>query len=345
MQVQNPSRPARAALHPLNTAPTYPERRMFVTPVYRSPGPNTPSSATSLASPTLAGVRQYYRDHGLTTALQNTPVARRPSAPVSQMLPRRHSSISSPGGLAARLGRVAVSSPLSITQQTQQPEARPRYQSIAETSRNQLLAGISESERATLGRVVDRRRTSVQPDMITQPVSREPADDTHRRLRHWGPAYLGNIGTSDVLVRAMHLVQPVMKGPPSSTNSNIHGVRDMVSISSDATKSGAEIVVRARVTPSTKDRKPFLIQRRFDLDVMRAKDSLPAKVIIDLSESDEGEEFEAAHQKHVRSQSTPVPHPTQALPLIDTRAKSSLPRSRAGTQKRCVPIRELCWQP
>jgi hypothetical protein len=226
-----------------------------------------PDSATSLASPTMAAVRQYYHDTGLMTALQCVPSLQQYSLNAHQYslnsrqdFPRRH-SILSPGSLATHMGAVTVSSPSSSS-----PGANMAVSchSIAEESRQILVSGIIHSELAKLGSVVSKR--PLQPDLLPHTVGKIPSEYTHNRLREWGPVYLGNIATADVFVKAMHLRKSLdTRSPLDAGRSSEKTVGDNPSI--DPNK---EVIIQARVIPKARERKPFLIQRRFSLQAMRA---------------------------------------------------------------------------
>ena len=233
-----------------------------------SASPASSSSAIYLASPSLVAVRKYYRDHGLRTAFQIEPSPMEHMVHFSQNLPRRH-SILSPGGLATRMERIAVSSPTNGSGAEQVRERR----SIAEVSRDMLLDGVNRSELVKLRGVVSRRPSSPHPSILSTISARISSHPTYDRLRAWGPAYLGNAAVADVYVKAVQLrkldqAEGSSKFDPSEQGGPLEKSDDLAEgVVSKANR--REIIVLARVLPRAKERKPFLIQRRFNLDEMR----------------------------------------------------------------------------
>lgn len=324
-----PTRPRRAELHPLITAEKHPERRIFVSPVYRnSPSVHTPDSAISLSSPSLMAVRQYYRDNDLTTALQQTPTVRKGSIP--HHYPRRHSSISGP--LAQRLNRVNVSSPL-VEVATQPPLRRERFHSITEETRTQLLSGVEEHDRDKLANVVDWQRR-MQLGSAVAAGAKVPFEETHRRLRHWGRAYLGNVGTADVLVNACQLRKPEPSPiVPETASPDVQPPTSKTATPEPRRSSSAvpiaydEIIIRARITPSTasQDRLPFLIQRRFNVAQLRASiASTRAESPISPASQQKTSHAEAPAPAE-KARSTSITVPSQETTLPQPGSRTSLP--------------------
>ncbi|KFY37918.1 hypothetical protein V495_06860 [Pseudogymnoascus sp. VKM F-4514 (FW-929)] len=111
--LKTPGRQRPANLRPLSTTHTEPGQHPCGSPYpFRSDSPycespETPNSAISLATPSLAGVRKYYRENGLHTAFQS------PSpSPLTPGRSRRYSGLSS-SGLISRFDGLHASSPLS----------------------------------------------------------------------------------------------------------------------------------------------------------------------------------------------------------------------------------------
>jgi len=101
-------------------------------------------------------------------------------------------------------------------------------------------------------------RQSTDPPTATTPfLNQIPFQYVHDRLRIWGVAYLGSTVTADAFVNAVHLRRPSMALMKEGY------IRD----ESDST---GKVTIRARVLPRAKERKPFLIQRQFDIDELRA---------------------------------------------------------------------------
>ncbi len=249
------------ACHPISSSPS--------TGHDAPASPPSSCSAISLASPSLAAVRKYYRDHGLRTAFQTQSSPKEHRVYISEGLPRRQ-SILSPGGLATRMERIAISSPVNSARIEQ---VRDRL-SIAEVSREMLLDGVNSGELARLGSVFSRRLSSPHSSILSSVSARISSKTNHDRLRAWGPAYLGNTAVADVYVKAVQLrisdqakdsskFNVSEQGGPSGTFD--HPTEGIVS-----TTNSKVITVRARVLPRAKERRPFLIQRRFNLEEMRA---------------------------------------------------------------------------
>ncbi|KFY89065.1 hypothetical protein V500_05963 [Pseudogymnoascus sp. VKM F-4518 (FW-2643)] len=271
--LKTPGRQRPPNLRPLSTTHIKPEQRPRGSPYpYRSDSPyrespETPNSAISLATPSLAGVRKYYRENGLHTALQS------PSpSPLTPGRSRRYSGLSS-SGLVSRFDGLHASSPLSANSS---PKTSRR--SFAEESRDMLLAGTNRSELSRARSVsVDSRNHRPErrfSDLPPRRLGKPPPG----RLREYGNAFLGNAATADVFVRAMHSRVPNQnKGRRDSVMSNTGDDENYITIpQSDS----GHVVIRARVIPYSKERKPFLIQRRFskaDIEASRPTTAEQAK--------------------------------------------------------------------
>lgn len=255
------------------------------------PSEESPSSATSLATPSLAAVRQYYKDNSLRTAFQG-PQSPRAPPPTPASFDSRRSSIITPTSLTARFDKLAASSPIRsptllrspVLSIYQEPVGRTyRQRSIVDESRDMLLDGVPASEVSQLGSVaspsasspdVGRRRPSYVHFVNSLP-SRPPKN----KLREFGHLYLGHILTSDVFVRALH-IRKVEDGRRDSIRS---AHEDVDSHEMNVPKVGEDnefFLLRARVIPCAKERKPFLIQRRLnksDLKAMSAVNTVEQK--------------------------------------------------------------------
>ena len=128
---------------------------LFCISAYPQPGPVvfvTPTSATSLASPSLLAVRLGYQEHGLKTVFQaNVRLTYHGTRSVSN-LPQWH-CVLYPSGLVVRMGDTAFSS-MRVPRTTIHKMKR---RSFAEGSRDIMLKGINCSNLARLGSVVTRR--------------------------------------------------------------------------------------------------------------------------------------------------------------------------------------------
>jgi hypothetical protein len=217
----------------------------------------TPDSEMGLASPTIATVRQYYLDIGLDMDLQFVSLLRQSP----QDIPRRHSEFS-PALLTSQMRAFTVSSPTSPSPSVGIAAA---CHPIVPEFRERPSYGSSLSELARLSSVVSKKG-SLQRDRLAQTIGKIPTEYTHFRLREWGPVYLGNVATADVFVRAMHL-QKSHRGLSLDSGRSSEKLQNRISPTGFSSK---EITVRARVHPKAKERKPFLIQRRFDIQAMQA---------------------------------------------------------------------------
>jgi hypothetical protein len=89
------------------------------------------------------------------------------------------------------------------------------------------------------------------PELLRQ----VPFEYTHGHLRDWGHVYLGKSATADAFVNAVTLRRLSLR-PPQEDEYPV--------------KSSCLVTIRARVVPKARGRKPFLIQRQFDIDELRA---------------------------------------------------------------------------
>uniref|UniRef100_L2G0X5 Uncharacterized protein n=1 Tax=Colletotrichum fructicola (strain Nara gc5) TaxID=1213859 RepID=L2G0X5_COLFN len=146
------------------------------------------------------------------------------------------------------------------------PVAGNRRQTLAAENRSMLLAGLGDEA---------KRRQSV-PNAGYLPRSKD-ADKRHQleQLRAWGHVYLGDAKTSDVFVNAVSL----RRDSNASTNSEgSAGDSSPTRMPTTPTIPSNQTAIRARVRPRALERKPFLIQRTFDIEQLRSTvaDPLPS---------------------------------------------------------------------
>jgi hypothetical protein len=322
----------------------YPER--LESPFCESP--STPSSVARFAIPSLPGVRQYHRENDLSTySLPQLGLA-----PLKSRHPRRPSSVVL-SGFTSRFDGLQASSPLFPVQ----PSSHPR-RSIAEESRSILLAGTTNTE---LTRARSHSHSSTPMDFYSRPPKRRLSDLPPRRqvkpsqdqLRIGGYAHLGNVATADVFVRALHSRPPTEDRRRDSVMSGTDDGRITVPRSDND-----HIVIRARVVPISKGRRPFLIQRRFSKADIEAARPAPTAVEAqtnrdreennDKSESEpanraEGSKSERAHRQdslvQLASTSSPQPKAAPALPLPQKRKDKVAPTVDHRNRK-LMPIRK-----
>ncbi|OBT90298.1 hypothetical protein VE02_03355 [Pseudogymnoascus sp. 03VT05] len=346
--LKNPGRQRPYNLRPLSTTHIKPEQRPRGSPYpyrsnspYREP-PETPTSAISLATPSLRGVRKYYRENGLHTALQS-PLTPSP-LPFTPGRSRRYSGLS-PSGLVTRFDGLHASSPLSSNSSPTKP-----HRSFAEESRDMLLAGTNHSELSRASSVsADSREHRPNPDLPPRQLGKPPPG----RLREYGHVYLGNAASADVFVRAMHSRVPNQnKGRRASVMSSNGEDENYITIPQSDSD---HIVIRARVVPYSKDRKPFLIQRRFskaDIEASRptttketkGEEKEKEKPDAGSAKEDEGAENEsekkaAAQVALEESASTPSPQPASAAKSSPPEKEKERPEpTAAGPRRRVMPI-------
>lgn len=347
--LKTPGRQRPPNLRPLSTTHINPEQRPRGSPYpYRSDSPylespETPNSATSLATPSLAGVRKYYRKNGLHTALQSPS----PSPPTPGRS-RRYSGLSS-SGLVSRFDGLHASSPLSANSS---PITSRR--SFAEESRDMLLAGTNRSELSRARSVSADSRNHHRERRFSELPPRRLGKPPPGRLREYGNAFLGNAATAHVFVRAMHSRVPNQnKGRRDSVMSNTGDDENYITIpQSDS----GHVVIRARVIPYSKGRKPFLIQRRFskaDIEASRPTTAEEAKgeqnennekSVAGSAKGDEGAENESEKKAAVQV----APEEPASTPSLQTAtaAKSPSPQKETpepaaiGPKRRVIPIRK-----
>ncbi|KAI8223574.1 hypothetical protein K4K54_006054 [Colletotrichum sp. SAR 10_86] len=146
------------------------------------------------------------------------------------------------------------------------PVAGNRRQTLAAENRSMLLAGLGDEA---------KRRQSVPNAGYLQ--RSKDADKRHQleQLRAWGHVYLGDAKTSDVFVNAVSL----RRDSNASTNSEgSAGDSSPTRMPTTPTIPSNQTAIRARVRPRALERKPFLIQRTFDIEQLRSTvaDPLPS---------------------------------------------------------------------
>lgn len=162
--------------------------------------------------------------------------------------------------IAARIGLMSMDSPihrrsLGLPATNPGTPSTPTAQgagnrSLAEQTRTMLLSGMTPSQANDLGTVANRRLSA--PADILQKQRRQSMLLMHPdKLQDWGHVYLGNPTKADVFVA------------PSALRR-----QSGVYVKTQAVE-GNCVAIRARVRPRSRDRKPFVIARNFDLDQLR----------------------------------------------------------------------------
>jgi len=119
------------------------------------------------------------------------------------------------------------------------------------------MTGTKQNDLVKIGKIASIERS----DDLLVAASDVPFLYIHNRLRDWGSVYLGNTETADAFVNAVSLRRPSLVLTGEESHALQPGSSNLVTI-------------RARVAPRAKERKPFLIQRQFDIEDLRT--SIPA---------------------------------------------------------------------
>src|SRR3569833_1995672 len=180
----------------------------------------------------------------------------------------------------------------------------PRRRSISAEARSMLLSGRPAAEATHLGASVPRRQSAPAQEVPRQ-QQRRGSLLLRQQLRAWGHVYYGSATTADVFVAAAALRRP------SAASSSGEDEAKMA-----AAPAPGRLTVRARVRPRALERKPFVIQRSFDVDALRA--TLP-----EASPTSPG-----AERQHA---------PAAAAVFPPRRAGGAAARSRAGSATRTSP--------
>lgn len=137
----------------------------------------------------------------------------------------------------------------------------PRRQTLVAETRSMLLAGLGEDAERRQSAPI--HRSPIEAKKMQQAMMLE-------QLRAWGNVYHGDTKSADVFVQAVSLRNPSDQSSNCSEASN--------SAASSPQLQGKHVTVRARVRPRDIERKPFLIQREFDVDELRSTipDPLPS---------------------------------------------------------------------
>lgn len=216
-----------------------------------SQGSGCISPLTQLPSPSLVAARAY------ASSRYQKPIgwkvdawSQRGSLTQIQQSPRRHSALVTLAESTTSLDTtpaptLKIVSEIQLTNE-QLEESETRFNAAGSKGASAIGTSIT-------------RRHSETPKSFT-PVHRVPFQYTHDRLQTWGHAYFGNVVTADAFVNAVSLRRPslvVIK------EQDVH----------ESFRSSDHVTIRARVLPKGVERKPFLIQRQFNIEELR--DSIP----------------------------------------------------------------------
>jgi hypothetical protein len=205
---------------------------------------------SALPSPSIVAARAYQLDHETPIGPKANAQLRRRSLFEAHQFPRRHSTVPAEGDLAAQLESFTLSSPKSKLQTV--PEAPDVPEIQIDEAADVQMTGTKQNDLVKIGKIASR----VQSDDLLFAASDVSFLYMHDRLRDWGSVYLGNTATADAFVNAVSLRRPSLALTKEEGLELQPGSSNLVTI-------------RARVVPKAKERKPFLIQRQFDIEDLR----------------------------------------------------------------------------
>jgi hypothetical protein len=282
----NPASPATRRRHtdlqPLSTRPSTP-----VDPTKRnssqSQGSPRRKSSAKLPSPSIVAARAYYLESTSPIGPVSNAAKRRRSLIQGPQVPRRYSILPSTGNLISQLEKFTFASAGDDFQPV--PEGDETEHKIKTEDVDVCMSKVNEcasgaGEKLQVG-------SSTFPCGTPQEFLRQvPFQYTHGHLRVWGYAYLGNSETADVFVNAVSLRRASLA---------------LVKEDGFQVKSKASdlVTIRARVLPRTKERKPFLIQRQFDIYELRS--SIPKAQLPGVGEEGSAQHRPRRSSRHRRS--------------------------------------------
>jgi len=140
-------------------------------------------------------------------------------------------------------------------------EGEEKEQKIKTEDGDVCMSELSE----TTPDIQQARKSSLFFETPHDVLRQVPFQYTHDHLRDWGYAYLGNSGTADAFTNAVSLCRP-----------SLAVTREEFQI-----RSAELVTIRARVVPKGNERKPFLLQRQFNIEELRS--SIPRAGISQIS--------------------------------------------------------------
>ncbi len=223
----------------------------------------------------VAGTKPSPPPHGLPRLSPATEQQRTPG-PESES--RRASTLSASPPAGPHLASFA---PLTPPTPGQGPTQLPRQQqTIVTETRNILLSGLPRLQASNVGAAVERPQSLPSPPpALPTPVSVRRRDSAAIRdqLEAWGHVYFGDATSADCFVAARSLRTV---SDSSSENSSPVEESPKGSPKGDASTSPHpdRVVIRARVRPRELERKPFILQRSFNMDELRSTIPAPSPV-------------------------------------------------------------------
>ena len=139
----------------------------------------------------------------------------------------------------------------------------PRRPTLADESRSILLSRAPEPRPAAqaTSSLAERRR-SLPPSF---PAARRAARQRRQELHAWGHVYLGNGSEADCFVSPVGL-----RRLSDASSGEENAAADREREREREYRRQSRLTIRARVRPRALERKPFILQRTFDMDELRA---------------------------------------------------------------------------
>jgi hypothetical protein len=275
-------------------------------------------SSTPLPSPSLVAARTYYHEYVAPIGQNFDAHQRRRTLIEGQQTPQRSSTLVTAGALATQLATFKFTPGIQNLQAVlETADIGPKFK---EEEAEGDMYEIKQNDPIKDETIATHKLSNEFCDPIVDILRKVPFQYTHDHLREWGFAYLGNIATADAFVSAVSLRRPSLALVKEES----------VQIKSESL---GMVTIRARVLPRAKERHPFLIQRQFDIEDLRA--SIPAQKLSRTSED--------IDSTRIRHSSTLRRSSTQQLSLR-SQQRGSADGSR-GAQlewlgKRAMPIRK-----
>jgi hypothetical protein len=156
------------------------------------------------------------------------------------------------------------------------PRAPPRRRTLVAEARCTLLSGAPQSHASSLVHAATSIRRQSLPATgggVAVSGARRPSLDL-QELQAWGHIYFGNGTTADAFVRAVSLRRLSESNSAVDAKSDHEYTEKFPPTQPPEEKPKSSypnrLTLRARIWPKALERKPFLIQRSFDLDELRA---------------------------------------------------------------------------
>jgi hypothetical protein len=233
-------------LQPLVTrpdTPVHPTRRNST----QGQGQLPRKSVTTLPSPRIIAARAFYIELESPIGPEGNAIKRRRSLIQGRQLPRRRSIMTSTGNLVYQLDSFEFAPTREDHQAVSGEEETGK--NIKTEDDELCMNGISE-----ITPIEKIRKSSLICGTPHEVLRQVPFQYIHDHLRDWGYAYLGDSETADAFVNAVSLRRPSLE------------LTDELQV-----RSTDSVMIRARVLPKAKERKPFLIQRKFNIDELRSR--------------------------------------------------------------------------